>query len=167
MSNHPHHSLQSDGGASPSFYQPPTGYTFDSSSSGTPFLDSFPVSTGTSTKRRLSAVDEMDEAAAGGGRHTQVRTKRPRRTLAEPKPESNLSKKKQELEGKYGVGNISKDNKVRGNVIMRGNQSKQFSAPYAYMVEDHTDSRSLQCYGMTTTSESTFQPFITTTYAKT
>ena len=82
-----------------------------------------------STKRRLSAVDEIDETAGETRTVNQVRTKRPRRTLAESKGQSNMSKKKQELEAKYGVGNVTKDNKVRGTVIMDGNQSKQIFAP--------------------------------------
>ena len=145
MSDHPHHFLQANGEASPPIYQPPAGYAFGGGSTNTPYIDSLSESTVTvpyqgplshsqtagSTKRRLSAVDDMEETA-GESRtkeQNQVRTKRPRRTLAESKGESNMSKKKQELEARYGVGNVTKDNKVRGNVIMDGNRSKQTFAP--------------------------------------
>ncbi|MDI1491615.1 MAG: hypothetical protein OHK93_002824 [Ramalina farinacea] len=138
MSNRPYPLLQANGEALPPIYQPPAGYAFGGGSTNTPYIDSFSESTGTvpyhgslshshtagSTKTRLSAVDDMEETAGESNtkEQNQVRTKRPRRTLVESKGESNMSKKKQELEAKYGAGNVTKDNKVRGNVIMNGNQ---------------------------------------------
>ena len=73
----------------------------------------------------------MEETAGESNtkEQNQVRTKRPKRRLAEPKGESNMAKKKQELEAKYGAGNVTKDNKVRGVVVQSGDQSKQYFAP--------------------------------------
>ena len=142
MSHHPYHLPQASGEASPLSYQPPTGYAFGGGSTNTPYIDSFSATAGIvphqwpasylesagSNKRRLSAVDENAEDGGGNGQ-TQVRTKRPRRTLAEPKGESNMAKKRKELEEKHGVGNITKDNKVRGSVVHSGDQGKQYFAP--------------------------------------